>query len=223
LGTPATRAGIIEKLVKCGFVERQKKNLIPTTLGVNLVAVLPDEVKSPLLTAVWEQRLQQVQNEELADTDFMDGIKMLTKELVAAHSAPLPEYAPFFAAQVKNGTGGGSGWKTGTYSGKTTSKSVGKCPHCQSDVIERPRGFFCSSQDCRFVLWKDSRLWTAKGKKLDKKTASALLSEGRVFFSDLKSEKTGRTYAATIVMEDSGGKTEFRLEFDNAKKGGDAK
>jgi len=217
LGTPATRAGIIEKLVRCGFVERQKKNLIPTTKGINLVAVLPDEVKSPLLTAEWEQKLKQVEHGKLTDTDFMLGITELTKRLVALNSAPLPEYISLFISEAYSKTGG----NRNVAHDNTTGKSVGNCPRRGSDVYENVKGFFCSKQDCGFALWKASRFWSAKGKTLDKKTASALLSEGRVFFSDLKSEKTGKAYAATVVLEDAGGKTNFRLEFDNNRKGGE--
>jgi len=220
LGTPATRARILEKIIKCGFVERRKKNLIPTDLGTRLVAVLPDEVKLPLMTAEWETRLQQIQSGLLADSSFMDGIAELTRSLITAHSAPLPEFVPLFASLAKRGTVSRNGGTTDKSSGKPTGKAVGKCPRCNSDIIESSKGFFCSNQECRFALWKDSRFWTAKGKTLDKKTASALLSEGRVFFSDLKSEKTGNTYAATVVLEDTGGKTDFRLEFDNGSKGG---
>jgi DNA topoisomerase-3 len=196
LGTPATRAGIIEKLIKSEFIRRRKKNLIPTEKGVNLCAVLPSELKTPLLTADWEQKLCSVERGEISDTDFMDGISALTRGLIAAHGAPLPEFACLFAPAPKGDT-------------------VGKCPRCGADVLEREKGFFCANRACGFALWKDSRFWTAKGKVLDKKTAAALLSEGRVFFSDLTSEKTGKTYSAAVVLADDGVKTEYKLEFKN--------
>ena len=206
LGTPATRAGIIEKLIRTGFVERKKKLLIPTGKGENLIAILPEEIKSPLLTAEWEQKLKQVERAELTDTAFMDGIAALTQGFVAAHAAPLGEYASLFAATPKGAV-------------------VGKCPRCGADVTEsgkdgtRLAGFFCASRVCRFALWKDNRFWQAKGKKMDRKTAAALLSEGRVFFSDLKSARTGKHYAATVVLEDDGTKTNFCLEFEQKSNG----
>ncbi|MDR2088526.1 MAG: DNA topoisomerase 3 [Clostridiales Family XIII bacterium] len=196
LGTPATRAGVIEKLIKGGFAVRLKKQLVPTEKGTGLIAILPEDIKSPLLTADWEQKLKLVENNALSDADFMAGIAALTKGLVAANTAPPAEYASLFAAPPKGSV-------------------IGKCPRCGADVTEEAKGFFCSGRACKFALWKDSRFWAAKGKKLDKKTAAALLSEGRVSFSDLKSEKTGKTYAATVVLTDADGKTEFKLEFDN--------
>lgn len=200
LGTPATRAGIIEKLVRTGFMQRKKKLLFPTEKGVNLIAVLPEEIKSPLLTSAWEQKLKQVERGELAGVVFMDGIAALVQGLVAAHTAPLPQYASLFTGPSKGDV-------------------LGKCPRCGADVTESAKGFFCSSRACKFALWKDSRFWQAKEKKLDKKIAAALLTEGRVFLSDLKSGRTGKTYAATVVLEDDGGKVQFKLEFDQKDKG----
>ncbi|NLT13154.1 MAG: DNA topoisomerase 3 [Clostridiales bacterium] len=140
LGTPATRAGIIEKLIRTGFVERKKKLLVPTQKGINLIAILPEEIKSPLLTAEWEQKLKQVERAELADASFMDGIAALTEGFVAAHAAPFAEYASLFAAPPKGAV-------------------VGKCPRCGADVTESGKGFFCASRACRFALWKDARFW----------------------------------------------------------------
>jgi DNA topoisomerase-3 len=199
LGTSATRAGVIEKLIKSGFVDRRKKLLVPTDKGINLIAILPAEIKTPLLTAEWEQKLLQVQRGELDAAEFMSGIAALTQGLVAAHTAPVPEFASLFASPPKGAV-------------------IGKCPRCGADVTESSKGFFCSSRACKFALWKDSRFWEAKGKKLDKETAAALLSEGRVFFSDLHSEKTGKTYAAAILLEDDGEKTNFKLDFEHGRK-----
>jgi DNA topoisomerase-3 len=201
LGTPATRAGIIEKLVRTGFVERKKKLLIPTDKGTNLISVLPDEIKSSLLTADWEQKLKAVEHGELAGSAFMEGIAGLVQGLVAAHTVPLPQYASLFAERPKGDV-------------------VGKCPRCGADVTESAKGFFCSSRACKFALWKDSRFWQTKEKKLDKKIAAALLSEGRVFFSDLKSGRTGKTYAAAVVLgEDDGGRVQFKLDFEHKNIG----
>jgi DNA topoisomerase-3 len=205
LGTPATRAGIIEKLIKSGFVERRKEQLVPTEKGAGLIAILPEDIKSPQLTANWEQRLKAVERGALSDTEFMDGIAALTRELVASNTAPIPEYAGLFADPARD-------------RGVTNRDAlVGVCPRCGADIVERHKGFFCSSRACKFALWKDSRFWAAKGKKLDKRTAAALLKEGRVFFSDLKSEKTGSTYAAAVLLEDDGVKTNYKLDFENGR------
>jgi DNA topoisomerase-3 len=198
LGTPATRAGVIEKLVKSGFVERSKRQLHATQKGVNLIAVLPETIISPLLTAEWETKLKQVERGELSADEFMIGIDALTKGLVADHSAPLPEYVNLFAAPPKGAV-------------------TGKCPRCGADVTENSKGFFCSSRACKFALWKDSRFWAAKGKTLSKTIAAALLKEGRVSFSDLKSQRTGKTYSATVVLVDTENKTDYKLEFEKGE------
>ena len=219
LGTPATRAGIIEKLIKSGFVERQKKCLVPTAKGMNLIAVLPDEIKSPALTSDWEEKLLFVQRGELSNAEFMAGIESLVKGLVAANSAPVPEMAALFASMPNAGSNGASG---GTKAG-VSGKAVGNCPRCKSAVTESPKGFFCSAASCKFVLWKDSRFWSAKGKTLTAKTATSLLKNGHVSFFDLRSGKTGKDYAATIFLVDDGGKTDFKMEFINGASGKTAK
>ena len=208
LGTPATRAATIEKLIKRGFVERSKKSLVPTSKGISLIAVLPEDIKSPMLTAEWEQKLQLVQTGQLADSEFMEGITSLTKGLVAAHSVPVPEYAALFA--------------TASEANSVVQQQgdvIGLCPRCEASVFVKPEGgrrmpdYFCSNRACKFAMWKDNRFFEAKKKKLDKKTAAALLTEGCVFFSDLYSEKTGKTYAATIRLDDTGDRVNFKLEF----------
>lgn len=200
LGTPATRAGIIEKLVKSGFVERKQKNLIPTTKGINLITVLPDSVKSPMLTAEWEHKLKEVERGSLASDAFLSGIAEFTVAIVRENSAPMPEYAALFPPPVPQG------------------EPVGVCPRCGQPVREDVKGFFCDGVTCGFKLWKNSRFFSAKKKVLDKKIVTALLTEGRVFISDLFSEKTGKTYDATVVLDDTGGKyVNFKLEFSERK------
>jgi DNA topoisomerase-3 len=198
LGTPATRAGIIEKLVKGGFIERKKRQLHVTEKGANLVAILPETLTSPLLTVEWETKLKAVERGELADTAFIAGIAAMTRELVAEHSAPIAEYRALFAPP--------------------RGEPVGKCPRCGSDVYEGKKGFFCSGAACKFAVWRDNRFFAAKHKTIDKKTVSALLSEGRVFISDLYSEKTGKTYGATVALDDMGKYVNFKLEFEKGDK-----
>jgi len=203
LGTPATRAATIEKLVKSGFVKRHKKNIIPTDKGVNLIAVLPEVVKSPLLTAEWEQKLKLIERGELTDSEFMDGIAALTRSLVDEHSAPLPEYKELFdtARTVKGGV------------------SIGACPRCGDNVVEGKKSFYCTSRQCSFSLWKEHWFFVSKGKKITKSVAAAFLKEGYVFFLDLFSKRIGKNYAAAIVLEDIGGKMNFSLDFDKAGGG----
>lgn len=201
LGTPATRAATIEKLVKAGFVERTKKQLSPSQKGISLIAVLPDVIKSPALTAEWEAMLKQVERGELRSGDFMEGIAGLTRGLIAEHKAPKEEYRTLFSSPQG-----------------TKREIVGICPRCGGHVIESKQGFFCENRACSFALWRDNRFFAAKKKTLTKTVAAALLKEGRVFMSGLYSEKTGKTYDAVVVLDDTGGKyVNFKLEF---KKGG---
>lgn len=205
LGTPATRAATLEKLVSSGFVERKKKQLLPTEKGVNLIAVLPDDIKSPALTAEWESKLKQVERGELEAGGFMSGITGMTRALVKEHSAPDPKFAPLFAGH-----------------GADVREAIGVCPRCGAAVYERQKGFFCDNRDCSFALWKDNRFFSAKKKTVTKTIAAALLKEGRASLSGLYSEKTGKTYDAVVVLDDTGDKyVNFKLEF-GAKKGGKA-
>jgi DNA topoisomerase-3 len=187
LGTPATRAGIIEKLVKSGFVERQKKNLIPTDKAKNLIRALPDALKTPALTAEWENRLQLVERGELADAAFMEGIAGMARALVAENRAPNPAYLPLFATAP-------------------TGDALGVCPRCGGAVYEGKKGFFCDNGACGFKLWKAAKFWTAKRKPLTAKIVASLLGAGKVAVKGLYSEKTGNTYDATVSLEDTGGK-----------------
>ena len=202
LGTPATRAATLEKLVAVGFVERKKKQLLPTEKGVNLITVLPDNIKSPLLTAEWESRLKQVEHGEVSADVFMDGIADMNRELVKAHTAPEEQFTKLFAA------------------GRKDREAVGICPRCGASVYEGQKGFFCENRDCAFALWKDNRFFSSKKKSITKTIAAALLKEGRISMSGLYSEKTGRAYDAVVVLDDTGGKyVNFKLEFPQ-KKGG---
>ena len=202
LGTPATRAATLEKLVAVGFVERKKKQLLPTEKGVNLITVLPDNIKSPLLTAEWESRLKQVEHGDVSADVFMDGIADMNRELVKAHTAPEEQFTKLFAA------------------GRKDREAVGTCPRCGASVYEGQKGFFCENRDCAFALWKDNRFFSSKKKSITKTVAAALLKEGCISMSGLYSEKTGRTYDAVVVLDDTGGKyVNFKLEFPQ-KKGG---
>lgn len=201
LGTPATRAAILEKLVSTGFVERKKAkkavSLIPSHAGVSLITVLPEQLQSPTLTAEWEHQLKQIERGELSPDSFLVNITDMMSELVKAYQA-------IRGAEVLFPSG---------------REVVGKCPRCGGDVTESKKGFFCERNDCHFGLWRDNRFFSAKKVTVNKKVAAALLKDGRIRLTGLYSEKTGKTYDATVVMEDTGQCVNFKLDFtDKAVK-----
>ena len=195
IGTPATRATILEKLVSAGFVERKKAkktvSLLPTPLGTALITVLPEQLQSPTLTAEWEHRLKEVERGTLAPGDFMDEIAAMLRELVET-CRPVEGGALLFPS---------------------TRETVGRCPRCGGTVTEGRKGFFCEDRACGFAIWKDSKWWENKKKKPTKSIVAALLKDGRAQVSGLWSEKTGKTYAATVLLTDDGMRASFRLEF----------
>ena len=195
LGTPATRAGIIEKLISTGFVERKKatKNtsLVPAGTGVSLITVLPEQLQSPLLTAEWEHKLKMVEHGELDAAEFMAEISRMVSDLVKT-------YTVIKGAEVLFPSG---------------REVVGKCPRCGGDVTESKKGFFCEGSDCRFGLWRDNKFLTGKKITLTKKTATVLLKDGRIPIKGIYSEKTGKSYDATLVLTDDGTKTLYSLDF----------
>jgi len=200
IGTPATRAGIIETLVKSGFLERKDKLMLPTANGINLIKILPESVKSPMLTAEWENHLKMVERGEVTAQDFMASIKEFIESLVKNNTNASAEGIALFPSDRQQG------------------ETVGKCPRCGSDVAEAAKGFFCCNKSCKFGLFKDNKFFTSKKKTLTKEIATALLTEGRVFIPGLFSEKTGKPYDAAVVLVDKGeGYASFRLEFGNKR------
>ena len=200
LGTPATRAGIIEKLVRIGFVERsgsrKTKYLVPTHKGISLVTVMPEEIRSPLLTADWEQKLLKVERQELSADAFMKEIETMISSLVNTYEA-------IQDAEVMK---------------KESAEKIGTCPACGADVVKRKKGYFCSNRECRFALWKDNRYFDAIGKKMTRQIAESLITSGKVNLTKCHSRKSGRTYDAVLLMTtgDDGSVT-FRMEFPDRK------
>ena len=193
LGTPATRAAIIEKLVAAGFVERKGKNLIPTQDGINLISILPEPLTSPMLTAEWEQQLTEIARGSASPDTFMEGIRDMVRALVSAHSQVSEEGRALFTPE---------------------RESVGICPRCWKPVYEGKKNFACSDRSCGFVLWKDDRFWTSRKKVLTAKMAADLLKKGRIFVKDMWSEKKGVTYDAAVLLDDTGEKyVHYKLEF----------
>ena len=199
LGTPATRAAIIEKLVSGGFVERKGKNLIPTKAGVNLVTVLPELLTSPKLTADWEQRLNEVAKGRASPEDFMEGIEAMAAELVRKYSHISEDGQKLFQPE---------------------KETVGICPRCGKPVYEGKNNFACSDRACQFVMWKNDRFWTSRRKEMTRKMAADLLKKGRTSVKGMWSEKKGSTYDAVVILDDTGGKyVNFKLEFPKRKDG----
>ncbi|RCH53371.1 DNA topoisomerase III [Subdoligranulum sp. APC924/74] len=194
LGTPATRAGIIEKLVKGGFVERKGKSLVPTKDGNNLVCVLPEQITSPSMTAEWENTLMQIERGNADSNKFLSGIVGMTSELVKAY--------PFLSDSEANRF-------------DTGRESIGKCPRCGSPVYVGKGNYYCSNKECSFCMWEDNKFFTSKKKKLTKKIAAELLDKGWCRVTGLYTPKRPQLYDAVIRLDDTGGKyVSFKMEFD---------
>ena len=192
LGTPATRAAVIEKLVKGGFVERKGKQLIPTQNGTSLICILPDNLTSPQLTAEWENNLTQIAKGAADPGEFLSGIEAMARELVQTHAAALDGKKDLFREE---------------------KPSVGKCPRCGSPVHEGKKNFYCSNRECTFVMWKNDRFFEERKTAFSAKIAAALLKSGKANVKKLYSPKTGKTYDGTIVLADTGGKyVNYRIE-----------
>ena len=199
LGTPATRAAIIEKLVTAGFVERKGKNLIPTKAGINLVTVLPEPLTSPMLTAEWEQKLTEIAKGNADPDTFMGGIRTMVQEIVSTYSCISEDGKKLFAPE---------------------KEGIGTCPRCGQPVYEGKKNFACSDRSCGFVLWKNDRFWTSRKKDLTKKMAADLLKKGRTNVKGMWSEKKQAAYDAAVILDDTGGKyINFKLEFPKRKEG----
>ena len=201
LGTPATRAATIEKLVQRGFMERKgdrkTKHLIATDKGNSLVTVMPEQIQSASMTAEWEQKLLAIEHGEYDAADFMDGIAGMIAGLVANYE------------KVK-----------GAETLMNRNKVIGTCPHCGAEVLEKQKGWFCSNRECRFILWKDNAYFTKIGKRLTPQIVEKLLKDGRARLKDCKSQKTGKTYNADILLStETDGRPQFSLEFPDAKGG----
>ena len=194
LGTPATRAGIIEKLVNGGFVERKGKSLVPTKDGNNLVCVLPEQITSPSMTAEWENTLMQIERGNADADKFLSGIVGMTSELVKAY--------PFLSEAEANRF-------------DTGRESIGNCPRCGSPVYVGKGNYYCSNKECSFCMWEDNKFFTSKKKKLTKKIAAELLNKGWCRVTGLYTPKCPQLYDAVIRLDDTGGKyVSFKMEFE---------
>lgn len=201
LGTPATRAGTIEKLVQKGFMDRKgdKKTryLVSTDKGNSLITVMPEQIQSASMTADWEQKLLRMEHGDYEARDFMREITDMISGLVQNYEA------------VK-----------GAETLMSDHKRVGACPCCQADVLEKQKGWFCSNKECRFVLWKDNAFFKSIGKHLSSSMVEKLLSDGRIRLKDCRSQKSGKNYNATLLLStEENGRANFHLEFENSRSG----
>ena len=192
LGTPATRASILEKLVQMGFVERKGKQLLPTKDGHNLACVLPEVLTSPQLTAQWETELTAIAKGQDDPEGFMAGIAEMTRGLIANYSQISEDAQKLFQAE---------------------RVVIGKCPRCGESVYEGKKNYYCGNRSCQFVMWKNDRFFEERGKAFTPKIAAALLKDGKAKVKGLRSMKTGKTYDGTVLLADTGGKyVNYRVE-----------
>ena len=197
LGTPATRAAIIEKIIKAGFVTRKGKQLIPTKDGMNLISVLPETLTSPLLTAEWENELSRIAKGEADADSFMKKIEALTKELIKNADAEKVKAELF----------------------KQEKTVIGLCPRCQNPVYEGKKNYYCSNRDCNFSMWKNDRFFEDRKITFTPKIAKALLKDKKAKVKDIYSHKTGKTYDGNVVLCDTGDKyVNYRIEIERKKK-----
>ena len=200
LGTPATRAGIIEKLVNTGFIERKgdkkTKYLTPTHKGTALITVVPEAIQSLTMTAEWEQKLLQIEQGNFNSDEFMLEISQMINDLVET-------YEPVKNAEALM---------------RPVYEPIGICPCCGKSVIEKSKGFFCEDNACKFALWKDNRFFSSLSKTITKPVAEQLLSKGNVKLKKCRSVKTGKTYDCTVTLNvDETGQPQFGLEFEKRR------
>ena len=192
LGTPATRAAILEKLVQMGFVQRKGKQIVPTKDGINLAVVLPESLTSPVLTAEWENRLTEIAKGNADPDEFMAEIEAQVRQLVKTYSCISADKQNLFQSE---------------------RVIIGKCPRCGENVYEGKKNFYCGNRSCQFVMWKNDRFFEQRKKAFTPKIAAALLKNGKAKVKGLYSEKTGKTYDATVLLADTGGKyVNYRVE-----------
>ena len=192
LGTPATRAAILEKLVQMGFVQRKSKQLVPTKDGINLAVVLPESLTSPALTAEWENRLIEIAKGKADPDEFMAEIEAQVRQLVKTYSCISADKQNLFQSE---------------------RLIIGKCPRCGENIYEGKKNFYCGNRGCQFVMWKNDRFFEQRKKAFTPKIAVALLKDGKAKVKGLYSEKTGKTYDATVLLADTGGKyVNYRVE-----------
>ena len=196
LGTPATRASIIEKLVSSGYAQRKGKQILPSIEGKELVKVMPEYLKSAVMTAEWENQLLMMEKGQITDTQFMGEITSLVRKILeVCREIPEEERRRF----------------------QTAREVIGKCPVCGCDVFEGKQNFYCSNRQCDFALWKENRFLGSMGKNLDKKMARELLDKACTHVKGLYSKKKDMKFDADLLLTLEDGKPRFHLEFPKKK------
>ena len=197
LGTPATRASIIEKLVSFGYAQRKGKQILPSTEGKELVKVMPEYLKSAVMTVEWENQLLMMEKGQITDTQFMGEITSLVRKILeVCREIPEEERRRF----------------------QTAREVIGKCPVCGCDVFEGKQNFYCSNRQCDFALWKENRFLESMEKNLDKKMARELLDKACTHVKGLYSKKKDMKFDADLLLTLEDGKPRFHLEFPKKKK-----
>lgn len=200
IGTPATRAAIIEKLVQKGFIERRgdkkTKYLCSTDKGNALVTVVPEQIQSPSMTADWEEKLLKIEHGEYDGDAFMGEISSMVSGLVKTYEAV----------------------KGADVLMQPERKVIGSCPACGSDVCETAKGWFCRDKNCKFALWKENRFFQTLGKQMTEELAKQLVNQGKARLIHCYSRKSNRYYDTTVHVETGeDGAAAFKLEFGGKK------
>ena len=196
LGTPATRASIIEKLTKSGFIKREKKNLVVTDNGTDLISVMPDIIKSASMTADWENALSLMAQGKFTSQQFMVDIEKLVDDIIGVAKESVDE-----SKVSRNG-----------------GEVIGTCPRCSKNVVVTPKAYSCEDRNCGFVIWKNDKFFEKSRKPLTKEMAASLIKNGKISVKGLYSEKSGKNYDATVCLDDTGKYVNYRLEFAPKKK-----
>lgn len=191
LGTPATRASIIEKLTKSGFIKREKKNLVVTENGTDLISVMPDIIKSASMTADWENSLSLMAQGKFTSQQFMADIEKLVDDIINVAKDSVDE------SKVT----------------KTSGEVIGVCPRCGKNITVTPKAYSCEDRACGFVIWKNDKFFEKSKKTLTKEMVASLIKNGKIPVKGLYSQKTGRNYDATVCLDDTGKYVNFKLEF----------
>ena len=200
IGTPATRAAIIEKLVQKGFIERRgdkkTKCLFSTDKGNALVTVVPEQIQSPSMTADWEEKLLKIEHGEYDSDAFMGEISSMVSGLVKTYEAV----------------------KGADVLMQPERKVIGSCPTCGSNVCETTKGWFCRDKNCKFALWKENRFFQTLGKQMTEELAKQLVNQGKARLIHCYSRKSNRYYDTTVHVETGeDGAAAFKLEFGGKK------
>ena len=196
LGTPATRASIIEKLTKSGFIKREKKNLVVTDNGTDLISVMPNIIKSASMTADWENALSLMAQGKFTSQQFMVDIEKLVDDIIGVAKESVDE------SKVSRNCG----------------EVIGTCPRCGKNVVVTPKAYSCEDRNCGFVIWKNDKFFEKARKPLTKEMAASLIKNGKIAVKGLYSEKSGKNYDATVCLDDTGKYVNYKLEFAPKKK-----